>query len=870
MMNLLSYIVWNPDLEAFRLGPIAVRWYGLMWLIGFALAYFLVQRLYKEQKIKDELFDPLFVYCFLGILIGARLGHCIFYQPQDFLTSWQGIIEMLLPIHIGNDGSWLGETFGFYVIGYAGLASHGGTLGLMIALWLYVKKTKLSIWTVLDNIAIATGSMACCIRLGNLMNSEIIGKITDVPWAFIFEKVDAVPRHPGQLYEAIAYAILFIIMWVLHKRMPQKIGTGWYFGFCLTYIFTFRFFIEYTKEIQEAFEASLPLDMGQILSIPFIILGILCMAGGRWMRRLMTVGILLLLSPNVNAQGSADSDEETRRYHQLFAQDDAEAFYKASAKAKDKELAKGNRRAYNILCINEVNYEIRLNHNNRALKMASDILKDMREHKDGQFDIIYNTMASIYEDRGNYRMARYYLDKAMESLQPRDTVGTVGALLGMAYLEAPVHPDESLAYLDKLFPLCSNHPAQYMYALRSKAMAYFFKNDADNFYRIYDEYKVYQREHNVVNEHNDKVMRIFCDAFDGNYRKAVSDINANEYYSKNIARFNLRYQVYRIADDKAKMIEELQAKISSIDSLNANLIYENMNEMDAMMEVAKAEKEADRVRYYWLASIILMLAVAISLLLWRYYTRSQLQKKLLQQNKKLEIALSRAEESDHMQTLFIKHVSHEIRTPLNVITGFAQIITNPDYELEEEEFNKMVQDINSNTIAITNIVNEMLEFAQDESREYYDKSDVVNVNTVCRDLINDAQKKNTKGLKIDFITDIKDDFTICTNKQAVQHIIFQIMDNALKFTDKGSIEVSVHKSPEDNVLSLTITDTGIGIAEKDQEAIFDKFFKVDNFKPGFGLGLTVSRKMAVLLGGSLHLDKQYTDGARFILTLPTA
>ena len=277
MMNLLNYIVWDPDLVAFRLSFIVVRWYGLMWIIGLALAYFVVKRLYKEQKIKDELFDPLFIYCFFGILIGARLGHCLFYQPQDFLTSWQGIVEMLLPIHIGNNGSWWGETFGFFPTGYAGLASHGGTLGLMIALWLYVRKTKLSIWTVLDNIAIATGTTACFIRLGNLMNSEIIGKITDVPWAFIFERVDMMPRHPGQLYEAIAYSILFAIMWYLHKKMPEKIGTGWYFGFCLTYIFTFRFFIEYTKEIQEAFEASLPIDMGQILSIPFIILGVYCM-----------------------------------------------------------------------------------------------------------------------------------------------------------------------------------------------------------------------------------------------------------------------------------------------------------------------------------------------------------------------------------------------------------------------------------------------------------------------------------------------------------------------------------------------------------------------------------------------------------------
>ena len=270
MKQLLLYITWNPSLEAFSLGPLTFRWYSLCWLIGLTLAYFVVKRLYKEQKIKDELFDPLFIYCFLGILIGARLGHCIFYQPDYFLTSFKGFVEMLLPIHIMQDGSWK-------MTGYAGLASHGGTAGLMLALWIYSRRTKVSLWTVLDNIAIATGTTACFIRLGNLMNSEIIGKATDVPWAFIFERVDPLPRHPGQLYEAIAYALLFVIMWALHKKWPQKIGTGWYFGFCLTYIFTFRFFIEYTKEIQEAFEASLPIDMGQILSIPFIIVGVYCM-----------------------------------------------------------------------------------------------------------------------------------------------------------------------------------------------------------------------------------------------------------------------------------------------------------------------------------------------------------------------------------------------------------------------------------------------------------------------------------------------------------------------------------------------------------------------------------------------------------------
>ena len=276
MIKTLLYIVWNPSLEAFSIGPLTFRWYSLCWLIGLAVAYFVVKRLYKEQKIKDELFDPLFVYCFIGILLGARLGHCIFYQPDYFLTSFKGIVEMLLPIHIMQDGSWK-------MTGYAGLASHGGTAGLMLALWIYSRRTKVGLWTVLDNIAIATGTTACFIRLGNLMNSEIIGKATDVPWAFIFERVDTLPRHPGQLYEAIAYAVLFIIMWCIYKKSANslQVGTGWYFGFCLAYIFTFRFFIEYTKEVQEAFEASLPIDMGQILSIPFIIAGVYCMIRAR-------------------------------------------------------------------------------------------------------------------------------------------------------------------------------------------------------------------------------------------------------------------------------------------------------------------------------------------------------------------------------------------------------------------------------------------------------------------------------------------------------------------------------------------------------------------------------------------------------------
>ena len=259
---------WNPDQIALQIGPIALRWYSLFWTIGLAAAYYVVLRLYRQQKISQEKFDPLFFYCFLGILLGARLGHCLLYEPQYFL---QHPLEIFLPMRQDGLGHW-------HFTGFAGLASHGGTAGLMAALWLYVRKTKVPLLRVLDNIAIATPITACCIRLGNLMNSEIVGKATDGTWGFVFERLgDTFPRHPGQLYEAIAYFLFFFVGMWFYKVKKTPVGKGFYFGLCIFLIFTFRFFIEYTKINQVDFESGMPFNMGQLLSVPFIVLGIYCM-----------------------------------------------------------------------------------------------------------------------------------------------------------------------------------------------------------------------------------------------------------------------------------------------------------------------------------------------------------------------------------------------------------------------------------------------------------------------------------------------------------------------------------------------------------------------------------------------------------------
>ncbi|MCQ2196610.1 MAG: prolipoprotein diacylglyceryl transferase [Bacteroidaceae bacterium] len=302
-MNLL-FIDWSPSIEAFHIGSLTVRWYSLFWALGLLSVYVLERYLYKKQGVDEKKFDPLLIYCFVGILAGARLGHCLFYEPGYYLGSWTHFLEMFLPFKITPDG--------WHYVGFEGLASHGGTLGLMIALWFYMRKTKLKLLFILDNIAIVTPICACAIRLGNLMNSEIIGRVSDVPWAFRFmqsgealqtlgEDGMPLPRHPGQLYEAICYAIFFVVGWVIYKKSTKlqankpaslqggkalapageqnargiNVGSGFYFGLCLTMIFVARFFIEFTKEVQGGVDnGSLPIDMGQILSIPFIILGV--------------------------------------------------------------------------------------------------------------------------------------------------------------------------------------------------------------------------------------------------------------------------------------------------------------------------------------------------------------------------------------------------------------------------------------------------------------------------------------------------------------------------------------------------------------------------------------------------------------------
>ncbi len=261
---LINAITWNVDPEIFSIGQLSIRWYGLLFASAFLSGYIVFSRYLTTERLNSEMLDQLLIYVAVGTVIGARLGHCFFYEPDYFLKNPLEILKI-----------WKG-----------GLASHGAAIGILLSLWLYIRKYNLSFLWLIDRIVIIVALGGAFIRLGNLFNSEIYGLPTDLPFGFEFvrdrlydsntgELLPTVARHPTQLYEAICYLIIFSILLTFYRKRHLVVRDGYIFGVFMILLFSARFFIEFVKNDQVAFEAGMQINMGQVLSLPFILAGIL-------------------------------------------------------------------------------------------------------------------------------------------------------------------------------------------------------------------------------------------------------------------------------------------------------------------------------------------------------------------------------------------------------------------------------------------------------------------------------------------------------------------------------------------------------------------------------------------------------------------
>jgi phosphatidylglycerol:prolipoprotein diacylglycerol transferase len=248
----LLIVPWDVNPEIFRIGSFAVRWYGLLFASSFLFGYIILGRIFKNENLSDALLDKLTVYVAIGTIAGARLGHCLFYEPGYYLSHPGEILKI-----------WHG-----------GLASHGAAIGIILSIWLFAGNAKKDFTWVIDRVAIVVALSGFFIRMGNLMNSEIYGVETTLPWGFVFlRNGENAPKHPTQIYEALSYLTIFLILMWLYWRKKGSYIQGTLISLTCILIFTARFFIEFLKEDQVAFEATMKLNMGQWLSIPFVILG---------------------------------------------------------------------------------------------------------------------------------------------------------------------------------------------------------------------------------------------------------------------------------------------------------------------------------------------------------------------------------------------------------------------------------------------------------------------------------------------------------------------------------------------------------------------------------------------------------------------
>jgi prolipoprotein diacylglyceryl transferase len=248
----MDYFVWDVDPLFISLGFLKVRWYGLMFASAFIFSYLLMQWVYKREGKKVEEVDDLLWYIAVGTIVGARLGHCLFYSPEYYLAN---------PLKI-------------FAIWEGGLASHGGIIGIIVGLYLYQRRVKETYAWFLDRVAVVCALGACFVRAGNFFNSEIVGVPTTVPWAIIFKRIDLLPRHPVQLYEMFSYALIFLLLLTMYKKIGPKSRPGVIFATSLVTIFIARFGLEFVKTKQATYANDFWLSTGQMLSIPFILAGL--------------------------------------------------------------------------------------------------------------------------------------------------------------------------------------------------------------------------------------------------------------------------------------------------------------------------------------------------------------------------------------------------------------------------------------------------------------------------------------------------------------------------------------------------------------------------------------------------------------------
>jgi signal transduction histidine kinase len=542
--------------------------------------------------------------------------------------------------------------------------------------------------------------------------------------------------------------------------------------------------------------------------------------------------------------------------HHAFNDGDSARFYPALKNLQDYLLQQGDLQAYYTQRCNEVIFLMNQQHIYEAYKTAQQMTQELREKKhDNLMYMALNMMGHINRYCGNGAEAKKNWYEVISLMEKNGYYSSMPSI----YMNiVNVALDDSTEEADSLLDIAKNIAKKYsperVFDIESRhTLSYYYRGDYKRFLEGYKAYK--EGEKKGLSSVHGRSMEVYRLALDGYTDEAV-EMARKELGDEGVDAITM---IYEKAGRWQEAFQALKKQTAVSDSIDNVVIKNSMQGIREQVMLHESQQAIYRARMIGVIAVIFLLILLIAGLIYFVQTRRR-------HLKELKSAYRRAMESENMKAAFIQNISHEIRTPLNIISGFAQVIANPDLTESSEERQHIARMMEKNAHHVTALIDEIIGLSLIESTEKMRRDDTMAINKSMRLALKEFEKVISPEIKLKFETTLSDEFTLKTNEKMVLRIINALLENASKYTKEGHIALRADR--DDNLLTFTVEDTGCGIPAEEAEHIFERFVKLDSFKEGIGLGLPLSRKLAEQLDGNVILDTSYTDGARFYIKIP--
>ena len=579
-------------------------------------------------------------------------------------------------------------------------------------------------------------------------------------------------------------------------------------------------------------------------------------------RHIILLAIMTFLgTASVRADGDYKNDKEylalRDSMHHAFNDADSARFYPAVKRLENYLLEQNDLHAYYTQRCNEIIFQLNRQNIYEAYILGRNLSMELREKKlEKEMYMAYNMLGHLNRYCGNKEAARRNFRHVIEEMEKYGYYESIPPIyMNLVNVEIDENPEEARELLEKALEISKKYSPERVFDIETrKTLSYFNSGDIDKFLEGYQAYRkgVEEGKSSV----HGRSMEVYYLACIGKTDEAV-ELAKKELDEE---RYDVLAKVYEMAGRWKEAYESFREGTVAKDSTNNVVLINSMAGVREQLTLHDVEVKTARNRTIVFSVGILLLGLLVAALSYIILSRRK-------HLKELKIAYNHALESDRMKTAFIQNVSHEVRTPLNIISGFSQIIADPEFTGNTEERQHMAQMMQKNCHQITSIIDEMLELSFSESKEDAVKEDIVEINDMLRDLLQENQPLVNPGTQLKFESTINDDFTLTTNQVILRRALGTLIDNAIKNTEEGAITLKA--SVLGIQLILAVEDTGTGIPPEKAEHIFERFVKLNEFKEGLGLGLPLCRTLIRRLGGNVLLDKTFKGpGSRFVITLP--